>query len=287
MAELQVVQAIAALRHAVAAARASGRRIAFVPTMGALHEGHLRLLDRAREDGAFVVLSIFVNPLQFAPTEDLRRYPRNLERDRDLAAARGADLLFAPSVETMYPAGAETRVVPGAMAERWEGAVRPGHFVGVLTVVLKLLHLVQPDRVIFGQKDAQQVALVQRMVRDFDLPVQVVVAPTVRDADGLALSSRNAYLSDRERAEALVLSRALGAAARAFGAGERRAEVLRARMHDVLASEPAVNVEYVAIVDPHDLAPVDAVAADTIIALAARVGRTRLIDNLVLGSGAH
>ena len=286
MSELPVVRAIDDLRAAIAEARRAGRRIAFVPTMGALHEGHLRLLDRAAAEGDFVVLSIFVNPLQFAPHEDLARYPRDLARDQALAAERNAHLLFAPSVETMYPEGAETRVVPGPTADRWEGAVRPGHFAGVLTVVLKLFQLVQPDVAIFGQKDAQQVALVQRMVRDFDVPVRIVVAPTVREADGLALSSRNAFLSAAERGQALVLSRALHAAQARVAAGERRAAMLHDVMAAVFATEPSVQVDYLSVVDPLSLTPVDMVSGVTLIAVAARVGQTRLLDNLVLGPGA-
>jgi pantoate--beta-alanine ligase len=287
MADLPAVADITDLRAAVAAARAAGRRIGFVPTMGALHEGHLRLLDRARADADFVVLSIFVNPLQFGPTEDLARYPRDLARDRALAATRGADLCFAPAVETMYPAGAETRVVPGEAAARWEGAVRPGHFAGVLTVVLKLLNLVQPDVVVFGQKDAQQAALVRAMIRDLDVPVRLVVAPTVREADGLALSSRNAYLSPEERASALVLSRALRAAHAGYVAGERRAARLQETIASVLAEEPTVRADYIAIVEPERLEPVDVVAPDTLVALAVRVGTTRLLDNIVLGRGVE
>lgn len=287
MAELPVVRDITELRAAVAAARAGGRRIGFVPTMGALHEGHLRLLDRARAVSDFVVLSVFVNPLQFAPTEDLARYPRDLERDRRLAAGRGADLLFAPEVATMYPAGAETRVVPGITAERWEGAVRPGHFTGVLTVVLKLFNLVQPDVAVFGRKDAQQVALVRRLIADLDVPVQLEVAPTVREADGLALSSRNAYLSPEERGQARVLSQALRAAHAAYAAGARSADAIMAAMAEVFAAEPAVAVDYLSVVEPLGLRPVTAVEADTLVAIAARVGRTRLLDNIVLGRGVE
>lgn len=287
MAELPVVRAIGELRAAVRAARQAGRRIGFVPTMGALHEGHLRLLDRAHEVSDFVVLSVFVNPLQFAPTEDLARYPRDLERDRALAFSRGAHLLFAPEVATMYPDGAEMRVVPGPTAERWEGAVRPGHFTGVLTVVLKLFNLVQPDVAIFGRKDAQQVALVRRLIADLDVPVQLDVAPTVREADGLALSSRNAYLSPEERAQARVLSHALRAAHAAFASGARTSDAITAAMAAVFASEPAVLVDYLSVVDPMTLVPVSTVTDETLVAVAARVGRTRLLDNIVLGRGVE
>ena len=205
------------------AQREQGRRVGFVPTMGALHEGHLCLVDEARRQADSVVMSVFVNPLQFGPGEDLARYPRNLERDRALARERGVDLLFVPAADVMYPPGSEVRVVPGAAADRWEGAVRPGHFAGVLTVVAKLFHLIEPDVACFGQKDIQQVALVRRMIVDLDWPLRLAVVPTARDADGLALSSRNAFLSAEERAQALGLSRGIEAARVAWEAGERDA----------------------------------------------------------------
>src|SRR3954449_1599912 len=201
--------AIPPLRAWTSAQRASGRRIGFVPTMGSLHEGHLTLVDEAKRRSDTVILSIFVNPLQFGPSDDLDRYPRNLERDRALAESRGVDALFVPSVQVMYPGGSDVRVVPGATAERWEGAARPGHFAGVLTVVAKLFHLVQPDVACFGRKDLQQLTLVRQMVRDLDWPIEIVAVPTVREPDGLALSSRNAYLKPDDRLRAVVLSRAL------------------------------------------------------------------------------
>ncbi len=265
------------------AQREQGRRVALVPTMGALHEGHLALVDQARREAESVVLSVFVNPLQFGPAEDLARYPRNLERDRALARARGVALLFVPSAEVMYPPGSEVRVVPGATAERWEGAVRPGHFAGVLTVVAKLFHLVEPEVACFGQKDIQQVTLVRRMIVDLDWPLRLSVVPTVREPDGLALSSRNVYLSAQERAQALGLSRALDAARAAFAAGERRAARLEARMREVLAVYPGVAPDYISIVEPDRLEPVETAASGTVVAIAARVGKTRLIDNLILG----
>jgi pantoate--beta-alanine ligase len=228
-------------------------------------------------------MSIFVNPLQFAPGEDLARYPRNLARDRALARERRVDLLFVPATEAMYPAGAETRVVPGATASRWEGAARPGHFEGVLTVVAKLFHLVEPDVAVFGQKDIQQVTVVRRMVADLDWPTRIAVAPIARDADGLALSSRNAYLSPAERREALALGRGLRAAAAAFDAGEREAKVLERAVRDAVAAEPGVSVDYISVAEPHRLEPVAEAAAGTVVAIAARVGGTRLIDNVILG----
>lgn len=275
---------ISALRAWVGAHRARGERIGFVPTMGFLHEGHLALVDAARRGGT-VVMSIFVNPLQFGPTEDLARYPRDLPRDRELAGGRGVNLLFVPTVETMYPAGAETRVVPGALAERWEGGHRPGHFAGVLTVVAKLFHLVQPDTAWFGQKDFQQVAVVRRMVRDLDWPIAIEVLKTVRDADGLALSSRNAYLSSEERSQALGLSRALRAACEGWRAGQHSGAELEQVMRDTLTLHPGVTVDYIAVVAPDTLQPVKDASSGDVAMLAARVGRTRLIDNAILGEG--
>jgi pantoate--beta-alanine ligase len=265
--------------------RAEGRRIGLIPTMGYLHEGHLALVDEARRRVGSVIMSIFVNPLQFGPAEDLARYPRDLPRDRALATARGVDALFVPSVDAMYPTGSEVRVVPGPTAERWEGAARPGHFAGVLTVVAKLFHLVGPDLACFGQKDIQQLTLVRRMVRDLDWPVEIVGVPTVREPDGLALSSRNAYLGDQDRARAVVLSRALLAAHRAWCEGERRAEAIQQRMQLELRVHPEVVVEYIAVVEPETLAPVATVDGRSIVAIAARVGGTRLIDNISLAQG--
>jgi pantoate--beta-alanine ligase len=276
---------IAGLRRWVRAGRAAGQRLALVPTMGYLHEGHLALVDEARRRADLVVMSIFVNPLQFGPGEDLARYPRDLARDRRLAEARGVDALFVPSATLMYPPGSEVRVVAGAVAERWEGAARPGHFAGVLTVVAKLFHLAEPQVAVFGRKDVQQATLIRQMVRDLDWPLEVVVVPTVREADGLALSSRNAYLNQDERRQALVLSAGLRAAHEAFRTGARAASEVAAAARRVLETEPSVAVEYLAVVEPRALAPVETVEPDTVVAIAARVGRTRLIDNIVLGEG--
>jgi pantoate--beta-alanine ligase len=273
------------IRAWTSAERAAGRRIALVPTMGYLHEGHLALVDEARRRADSVVLSIFVNPLQFGPQEDLGRYPRDLPRDRALASGRGVDTIFVPQASDMYPAASEVRVIPGAMAERWEGAARPGHFTGVLTVVAKLFHLTQPDVACFGQKDIQQLALIRRMVRDLDWPLEIAMVRTVREPDGLAMSSRNAYLTPADRTRAVVLSRALRAAHEAWRAGETRADELEARMRDVFGKEPGVTVEYIGIVDPGSLAPVPTADETTIVALAARIGSTRLIDNIVLSQG--
>src|SRR4029077_21133647 len=237
---MQEVTSIPRLRVWREAQRAAGRRVGFVPTMGHLHEGHLALVDEARRRTDTVVLSIFVNPLQFGPQEDLSRYPRDLPHDRRLSEARGVELLFVPSVETMYSPGTEIRVVAGDTAERWEGAARPGHFTDVLTVVAKLLHRVEPDVVCFGQKDIQQVTLVRRMLRDLDWPIELAIVPTVRDADGVALSSRNAYLSAPEREEATALSRGLLAARAAWRAGERSAGALEATVRASLDAAPGV-----------------------------------------------
>lgn len=282
---MRIVRDKVELRAELDAARsaAPALRVGFVPTMGSLHEGHLRLLDRARECADMVVLSIFVNPLQFGPTEDLAAYPRALERDAELARGRGVDLIFAPGESEMYPEGGSAVVVsPTRMADRLCGAYRPGHFQGVLTVVAKLLNVVEPDVAVFGQKDYQQVVLVRRMVRDLDFGVEIEVAPIVREADGLAMSSRNAYLSQDERRRATRLWRALCEAQADFQAGERDASRLVQRARGVLEAEPGVVPQYVELVDPGTLEPVAAAAPGTVLAVAAHVGATRLIDNLIL-----
>src|SRR5437764_11770311 len=267
------------------AERARNRRIGFVPTMGFLHEGHLRLVDRARERSDRVVLSIFVNPLQFGPTEDLAQYPRDLERDRRLAAERGVDCLFVPDTPAMYPTEPLVRVNPGPMADTLEGAARPGHFAGVLTVVAKLFHIVEPDLAVFGRKDFQQATLVRRLAADLDFGLEIDVAPTVRELDGLALSSRNVYLKGDDRRAALALSRALRAVEQAWRGGEADPRALERRGMEVL-QVPGVTPEYFKLVDAQ-LRPVARVDAKTIALVAARVGTggTRLIDNVVLGEG--
>src|SRR5467141_1975440 len=261
------------------AERARGRKIGFVPTMGFLHEGHLRLVDRARELADRVVLSVFVNPLQFGPQEDFSRYPRDLDRDRQLAHARNVDCLFAPETAAMYPADPIARVAAGPMADVLEGKIRPGHFSGVLTVVAKLFHVVEPDVALFGRKDLQQAMLVQRLVRDLDFPLELEIAPTVRELDGLALSSRNAYLSPDERRAALALSRALRAVEQAWRGGQADPAALERRGMEVLRA-PGVAPEYLALVDD-DVRPVARADARTAVVVAARVGKTRLIDNVV------
>ncbi|MEX2155829.1 MAG: pantoate--beta-alanine ligase [Gemmatimonadales bacterium] len=259
------------------------RTIGFVPTMGYLHEGHLRLVDRARELSDRVVMSVFVNPLQFGPQEDLSRYPRDLDRDRKLAAARGVDCLFVPSAADMYPAEPLASVVPGAVADTLEGAARPGHFTGVLTVVAKLFHLVEPDVAVFGRKDFQQAMLVKRLAHDLDFAITIDVAPTVRELDGLALSSRNSYLTPDERRSALVLSRALRTLEQTWRGGEADPAALQRAGLDAMRA-PGVVPEYCALVD-EALLPVARVTPRTVAVVAARVGKTRLLDNVVLGEG--
>ncbi len=272
------------LRRHTAAWRRAGERIAFVPTMGALHDGHLALVRRARELAPRTVVSIFVNPTQFNRPDDLERYPRTPEADAALLAAAGADLLFLPPVDEVYPPGDATRVEVAGPAEGLEGATRPGHFRGVATVVTRLFNLVQPHVAVFGEKDAQQLAVVRQMVRDLHQPVEIVGHPTVRETDGLAMSSRNALLSADDRRRALVLHRALAAARRAVEAGERDAAALRRAMLGVLADEPAAEAEYAEVVDAESFQPVDRLpeTGRVVLPVAAWVGGVRLIDNLTL-----
>jgi pantoate--beta-alanine ligase len=272
------------VRELVGAARAHGKRVGFVPTMGFLHEGHLRLVDEARRRADVVVMSIFVNPLQFGPTEDLARYPRDLEGDAAKAEARGVDALFIPEGNEIYPEPPRVVVTARSLALRWEGAARPGHFEGVLTVVAKLFNIVQPHIAVFGQKDIQQATLVRAMVRDLEFPVEIVVAPTVREPDGLAMSSRNSYLDAPSRERALSLSGALRAVQEAHAAGERSATKLEELARAHLAERGIDAVDYVAVADPHTLEPLAHADVGAIVALAARVGRTRLIDNVILGN---
>jgi pantoate--beta-alanine ligase len=283
---LQVIQDPAEMRAWSRAERARGRRIGFVPTMGFLHAGHLQLIDRARGRTDRVVVSSFVNPLQFGPTEDFARYPRDPDRDRELVRAQGVDCLFEPTAAGLYPAPPIVRVAPGPMGDVLEGAARPGHFAGVLTVVAKLFHLVEPDVAVFGRKDFQQVILVRQMADDLNFGVEIDIAPTVRELDGLALSSRNTYLSTDERRAALAVSRALRAVEQAWRGGEADPTVLARRGSEVLRA-PGVTLEYLTLVGT-DLAPVARADARTVVVVAARVGTTRLIDNVVLGDGlAH
>lgn len=262
--------------------RSAGDRIGFVPTMGALHEGHLSLVRLARERAERVVASVFVNPAQFGPGEDFTRYPRQPEQDAGMLAAAGCDLLFLPDVETVYAPGNATFVEPAGAAEGLEGTFRPGHFRGVATVVCILFNLVRADFAVFGEKDAQQLAVVRQMVRDLRLPVEIVPGPTLREADGLAMSSRNAYLSPDERRAATVLHRALRDAEEAVASGERRADAVRQRLWSVLSAELLANVEYAEVVDAETFQPVETLNGRLVLPLAVRIGGTRLIDNLRL-----
>jgi pantoate--beta-alanine ligase len=273
------------VRQRVAEAHGGGARVGLVPTMGALHEGHLSLVRRARAENAQAAASVFVNPAQFGPKEDLAAYPRPRERDLELLEKEGVALVFAPAPDAMYSPLFETWIEPGPLAARLEGERRPGHFRGVLTVVAKLCHAVEPDRVYFGQKDAQQAILVRRMARDLDFATDVVVCPIVRERDGLAMSSRNVYLSPEERKAATVLSRALAAASVAWDAGERRGDALRRTALTVLATESLANPDYVSAADPSTLLETDGPAGRLLISMAVRFGATRLLDNLVLPHG--
>jgi pantoate--beta-alanine ligase len=276
-----------ALREAAGAARAAGGTVGLVPTMGGLHQGHGRLIKRAREECGFVALSIFVNPLQFNSGEDLSAYPRPRDRDLGIATSLGCDLVFAPDEEEMYPGGPPAVTVdPGALGALLEGASRPGHFRGVLTVVMKLLSATGPCRAYFGEKDAQQLALVRRMVSDLDVPAIVVGCPTVREIDGLALSSRNTLLGAEERRAAPVLFEALSVAAAMVRQGERNADVLRAEMAKRIGAEPAARLDYVAVVDDATWEDVGTLAGPTRALVAARFGDVRLIDNVLLPQGA-
>ncbi|HKK07453.1 MAG TPA: pantoate--beta-alanine ligase [Gemmatimonadota bacterium] len=274
-----------AAREAARALRGARGRLGLVPTMGSLHDGHLSLIERARAACDAVAVSVFVNPTQFGPGEDYDAYPRDLDRDVELAGERGVDLVFAPTPEAMYPAEPSLRVEPGRLGERLCGLSRPGHFSGVLTVVLKLFHILEPDVAVFGRKDFQQSVLVRRMTEELNLPIEVVAAPIVRAADGLALSSRNAYLSEEERERALSLSGGLRLARERFAAGERDAEALADRVRGTMESA-GVEVEYVEIVEPGTLEPLARAAPDAVCAVAARVGSTRLIDNATLGGAS-
>lgn len=277
-----VAHAITTLRQGVHDARQRGLTVGFVPTMGALHEGHASLIRAARKETGFVVVSIFVNPIQFGPHEDLARYPRPFDKDVALCAEEGTDLLFAPQVETLYPQGFCTAVEVSGLQDVLEGSSRPGHFRGVATVVLKLFNLVSPDRAYFGQKDAQQVRIIQQMMRDLDVPVQVRVCPIVREADGLALSSRNVFLDEAQRKHATVLYRSLVEVRAAIERGERSASVLQRVLTERIKATPGASLDYAALVDADSLQPIDPLRGQVLIALAVKFGATRLIDNLLI-----
>ncbi|MGA7990735.1 MAG: pantoate--beta-alanine ligase [Thermoanaerobaculia bacterium] len=272
--------------EARAVRRTLGGSVGFVPTMGALHAGHLSLVRRARAENAHAAATVFVNPAQFGPREDLASYPRALERDLGLLEEEGVAFVLAPEPEAMYPSGFETWVEPGPLAARLEGERRPGHFRGVLTVVAKLFNAIEPDRAYFGQKDAQQAVLVRRMARDLDFATQVVVCPIVRESDGLAMSSRNVNLSPAERKGASVLARSLAAASVAWDAGERRGDALRRTALTVLATEPLARPDYVSAADPSTLMETDGPVERLLLSMAVRFGATRLLDNAVFPEGS-
>ncbi len=260
-------------------------RVGFVPTMGYLHEGHLSLVRRARAENDVVIVSIFVNPTQFGPNEDLDAYPRDLARDLALLSQEGVDIVFTPQAEALYPPGYQTWVALDHLPTKLEGAQRPGHFRGVTTIVTKLFNLTQPHRAYFGQKDAQQALIIRRLVRDLNFDLEVIICPTVREPHGLAMSSRNEYLTAEERERAAVLYRALRRAQAAYDAGERHAEVLRQRMKETLAAEPLARVEYVSVADLNTLEEIpDIITGPALASLAVRIGKARLIDNVWLGA---
>jgi pantoate--beta-alanine ligase len=267
------------IRAAVLAARAAGQRVGLVPTMGALHEGHLSLVDRARDECDVVVATVFVNPTQFAPTEDFERYPRDLERDATVLGTRGCELVFAPSVSEMYRPNHTTFVDVGPLGQVLEGEFRPTHFRGVATIVLKLFQLAPADRAYFGRKDYQQTLVVRQLAADLDVPIDIRVCPTVREPDGLAMSSRNAYLTPDERLRARSLSRALGLAERLVAEGERNVAIVKTQMERELEQAGGIDLEYIAFVADGTVTPVETITVPTTIAIAAKIGKTRLIDN--------
>jgi pantoate--beta-alanine ligase len=276
-----IAATIGDVRAAVASARVDGKRIGFVPTMGFLHEGHLSLIDAARNNGAeFIVVSIFVNPRQFGPNEDFASYPRDEKRDTELLEGKNSDLLFMPAVDVMYPPGGQTTVSVAGVAGPLEGSRRPGHFDGVATIVLKLFNIVQPDLSVFGRKDAQQCAVIDRMVRDLDLPIQLIFAETARQDDGLARSSRNAYLSAGQRKLAPALHRALRAGQQAIAAGRHDVETVERLMREAIEQVVGIEIDYLAVVDPETFLPPADFQRDVLLAGAVRIGRTRLIDNI-------
>lgn len=281
---MRICNTIEEMRSCCSAAKRDGKRLGLVPTMGALHEGHLSLVRAAKAACDVVAVSIFVNPTQFGLNEDLAKYPRNFERDRELLEKESVELLFAPSVEEMYPVGAVTWVTVEGLSDKLDGRSRPGHFRGVTTIVAKLFHVGEPDAAFFGEKDATQVAIIRRMVRDLNFPVKIIACPIVREADGLAMSSRNVYLDAQQRNQALVLHRSLTRVKKLWEAGERNAAGLVAAGREEIAAERSVRLDYFEVVDTESLDPVENVAGGALVAVAGFVGTTRLIDNLLLSS---
>jgi pantoate--beta-alanine ligase len=279
---MKTCSTIESMRASCRAERSGGKRLGFVPTMGALHEGHLSLVRAARASCDVVAASIFVNPTQFGSNEDLAKYPRNFERDRALLEGEGVGLLFAPSVEEVYPPGTITWVTVEGLSDKLDGASRPGHFRGVTTIVAKLFHIIEPDAAFFGQKDAAQFAIIRRMVRDLNFSVEIAACPIVREADGLAMSSRNAYLDAQQRKQALVLHRSLMSVKKLWEGGERDGAKLAAAGREEIAAEKSVRIDYLEIVDAGNLDPVENAAKGALVAVAAFVGTTRLIDNILL-----
>ncbi len=281
---MQIVKSIADLRRAVSEAKNHGRRVGLVPTMGALHAGHMSLVESSKNAGDFTVVSIFVNPTQFGPSEDLERYPRPFEADAQKCEAAGVDVIFHPSVLEMYTTGFATYVDVEGITSLWEGKARPGHFRGVTTVCLKLFTATEPDCVYFGMKDYQQLKVIEKMVRDLNLNLDVVAVPTVREPDGLAMSSRNVYLNAEERRAALVLFKSLTLAQTLVEGGERTGDVIRQSVAGAIAEEPLALVDYLAVVDPDTLAPIETIEKQVLVALAVKIGNTRLIDNALIST---
>lgn len=280
---MRIITEIEDMRRMIREARQSGKSIGFIPTMGFLHAGHLALIEKARLENDMVVTSIFVNPTQFGPNEDFDAYPRNPEKDQSLMANAGVDAAFFPAVETLYPEGFETYIEVGAsLTQGLCGASRPGHFRGVATIVTKLLNIIQPDRAYFGQKDAQQVAVIRQVVKDLDIPVEIVACPIVRESDGLAMSSRNTYLTQQERQDALVLSQSLNAVQKAVDDGVRLASELEKLMEGMFEEVSSASVDYIAIVDALTLNPIDVLKGQVLVAVAVRIGKVRLIDNRIM-----
>lgn len=279
---IQIVSTVEEVRNIVKAEKAKGKSIGFVPTMGYLHEGHVSLIKKAKEENDFVVVSIFVNPTQFGPNEDYSIYPRDLDRDSKLSEHGGADLIFHPTVDIMYPMGSKTTVEVSDVTERLCGASRPGHFKGVTTVVTKLFNIVAPHRAYFGEKDAQQLTVLQKMVKDLNVDIEIVPCPIVREEDGLAMSSRNVNLTAEDRKAALVLSRSLRTAKEKILQGEKNVGTIQSLIKSIIEEEPLVAIDYIEIVDGYTLEPIETINGKVLIALAAKVGKVRLIDNVIM-----
>lgn len=279
---MEIIRTTSEMQDIALGMKQAGKRIGFVPTMGYLHEGHLSLVKLARERSDVVVVSIFVNPTQFGPNEDLDAYPRDFDRDEEMCRNAGVDVIFYPAADDMYAVDATVYVVEERLSTKLCGSSRPGHFAGVLTVVAKLFNIVQPDMAVFGQKDAQQLRVIQQMVRDLNFPVEIIAGPIIREPDGLAMSSRNAYLKEDERQAALCLRRALDLAEKLYADGERDAGQIKSAMREQISRVTGADIDYIEIVDWHNLQPIDQIAGPALVALAVRIGKPRLIDNTML-----